>query len=134
VEKIKVIVASRPRLMREVVLEMISNQPDIELMAEVQEDSKIIGVVEELNPDWLFIALDHPDERPDICESLFHKFPNLKVLALAAGKNNCILYWANVTIRSSRVESSERGILDVLRGRRPIGTSGFAVTGSRKVN
>jgi hypothetical protein len=134
VEKIKVIVASRPRLMREVVLEMISNQPDIELMAEVQDDTKIVGIVERLNPDWLFIALDHPDERPDICDSLFHKFPNLKILALAAGKNNCILYWANLTIRSSRVESSERGILDALRGRRPIGTASFAGTASKKVN
>lgn len=133
-EKIKVIVASRPRLMREVVLEMIAHQPDIELMAEVQDDTKLIDLVGELGPDWLFIALDQPDQRPDICDPLFNKFPNLKILALASERNNCILYWASVTIRSSRVESSEKGILDTLRGRRPAGTANFSVTSSKKVN
>lgn len=134
VEKIKVIVASRPRLMREVVMAVIANQPDIELMAEVQDDTTIIDLVGELSPDWLFIALDQPDQRPDICDPLFRKFPNLKILALASERNNCILYWANVTIRSSRVESSENGILDVLRGRRPATPVVLSIPGSKKVN
>ena len=133
-DKIKVIVASRPRLMREVVMEMISNQPDIELMAEVQDDGKILDVVGELNPDWIFVALDQPDQQPNICELLFSRFPNLKVLALASEKNSCICYWASVTVRSSRVESSEKGILDVLRNRLPGGAAGFLATGSKRVN
>jgi hypothetical protein len=134
VEKIKVIVASRPRLMREVVMAMIANQPDIELMAEVQDDAKLLDLVGELSPDWLFIATDQPDHRPDICDPLFSRFPNLKILALASERNNCILYWANLTIRSSRVESSEQGILDALRGRRPTSAVMFDTAGSKKVN
>jgi DNA-binding NarL/FixJ family response regulator len=134
VEKIKVIVASRPRLMREVVMAMIANQPDIELMAEVQDDTKLLDLVGELSPDWLFIATDHPDHRPDICDPLFSRFPNLKILALASERNNCILYWANLTIRSSRVESSEQGILDALRGRRPASPVLLGTAGSKKVN
>ena len=133
-EKIKVIVASRPRLMREIVLEMIANQPDIELMAEVHDDAKLVELVGELNPDWLFIALDQADHRPDICDPLFNRFPNLKILALAAERNNCILYWANLTIRSSWVESSEQGILDALRGRRPVAPATLGAAGSKKVN
>ena len=133
-EKIKVIVASRPRLMREIVLEMIANQPDMELMAEVQDDTMLVDLVGKLNPDWLFIALDQPDQRPDICDPLFNKFPQLKILALASERNNCILYWANVTIRSSRVESSEKGILDVLRGHRPVSQVMPGEVGSNKVN
>jgi len=134
VEKIKVIVASRPRLMREIVVEMIADQPDIEVMAEVQDDSSLVDLVGKLSPDWLFIALDRPDQRPDICEPLFSKFPNLKILALASERSSCVLYWANVTIRSSWVESSEKGILDALRGRRPIVAARFDVVGSKKVN
>lgn len=133
-EKIKVMVASRPRLMREVVMEMIANQPDIELIAEVQDDTKIIDLVGQLSPDWLFIALDQPDHRPDICDPLFNHFPNLKILALASERNNCIFYWASVSIRSSRVESSEKGILDVLRGRRPVSAAALGAVGSKKVN
>ena len=133
-EKIKVIVASRPRLMREIVMEMIANQPDIELMAEVQDDNMLVDLVGKLSPDWLFIALDQPDRRPDICDPLFNKFPHLKILALASERNNCILYWANVTIRSSRVESSEKGILDCLLGRRPVSQVMSDVVASKRVN
>ena len=52
-DKIRIMVATQPRLMREVVLEVISGQPDIEVVAEVQDDSKIIDLVGEMRPDWL---------------------------------------------------------------------------------
>ena len=133
-EKIKVIVASRPRLMREVVLEIISDQPDIEVVAEVQDDNKIVDLVGEMRPDWVVIALDEPDNRPDICDPLFDRYPHLKILALASGKSNCIFYWATMSIRSSRVESSEKGILDALRGRRPMSNGTFELRGGKRVN
>lgn len=133
-EKIKVIVASRPHLMRDVVLEMISGQLDIEVMAEVQDDSKIVDLVGRLHPDWLVIALDEADSKPGICDSLFDRYPDLKILALTSGRNDCIFYWATMSIRSSRVESSERGILDALRGRRPVVAATYEVRGSKKVN
>lgn len=134
-EKIRVIVASRPRLMREVVLEVISEQPDIEVVAEVDDDDKIVELVAEVHPDWVVIAVDEPDNRPGICDPLFHRYPHLKVLALASEKNNCIFYWATMSIRSSRVESSERGILDALRGRRPVVNGASDVqSGGKMVN
>jgi len=37
--------------MRELVLETISAQPDSEVMAEIQDDSKIAQLVEELHAD-----------------------------------------------------------------------------------
>jgi DNA-binding NarL/FixJ family response regulator len=134
VEKIKVIVASPARLMREVLLEMISGQLDIEVMAETQDDNKIVELVEQLHPDWVVIALDETGNKPSICESLFGLYPHLKILALASGRNDCIFYWASMSIRSSRVESSEQGILDALRGRRPISVGTFEGYGSKKVN
>lgn len=133
-EKIKVIVASRPRLMREIVVEMIGQQPDIEVMAEVQDDSQILDLVGKLCPDWVVVALDKSDHKPDICDSLFDRFPHVKILALASERNNCIFYWATMSVRSSRVESSERGILDALRGRRAVTTNVFETPGSKKVN
>jgi hypothetical protein len=41
----------------------------------------------------------------------------MKILALAAERNSGIFYWAFVDIRSMRVESSEQGILSVLRNK-----------------
>ena len=133
-DKIKVIIASRPRLMREIVLEIVSAQPDIEVMAEVQDDSTIPDLVGQLHPDWIVIALDESDNKPSICDLLFGRYPDLKILALDSGRNTCIFYRATLTIRSSRVESSERGILDALRGRRPATSGVVEVPGSTKVN
>ena len=110
-------VASQPRLMREVLLEVISGQPDIEIVAEVQDERKIVDLVGEMRPDWLVIAHDEPENRPSICDPLFNRYPRLKILTLASKNNDCILYWATMSVRSSRVESSEKGILDALRGR-----------------
>jgi hypothetical protein len=125
VEKIRIMVASQPRLMREVVLEVISGQPDIEVVVD------LVGV---LRPDWLVIAHDEPDSRPIICDPLFDRYPNLKILTLASKNNDCIFYWATMSIRSSRVESSEQGILDALRGRRPVSDSVFDRRSKRTVN
>ena len=133
-DKIKVIVASRPPLMREIVLEIVSAQPDIEVMAEVQDDSAIVELVGQLHPDWVVIALDDSDNKPSICDLLFGRYPDLKILALDSGRNNCIFYRATMSIRSSRVESSEKGILDALRGRRPVRSGAVEVPGNTKVN
>ncbi len=115
---IRVVVANRPRLMRELVLEAIAEQPDIEILAEIQNQSDISRIVEEMHPDFLIIALDESDRRPILCDELLVRFPDLKILALAPERNSCIFFWASFKIFSSPVEASETGILSTLRGKR----------------
>src|SRR3989442_15325045 len=112
-----VFVESLPRLMRELVLATISEQPDIEIVGEGQNEAAIRRVVEEKKPDFLIIALDEPGERPRLCDSLFCQFPDMKILALAPERNSSVFYWASLDIHSNRVEASEEGILDALRGK-----------------
>ena len=133
-QRIKVLVANRPRLMRELVLEAISAHPEIEVMGEIQDDSKIAEVVDQLHPDCVVIGLDQSDSRPGICDLLLDRYPHLKILALAAERNSSICYWATVNIRSNRVETSEQGILDALRGIGPAGTGVFVTSGTKKVH
>jgi DNA-binding NarL/FixJ family response regulator len=113
--KIRVLVANRPRLMRDLVLATISEQPDIEVLGALEDDSKIIQAVAESQPDFVIVALDKPDERPPICDYLLSHHPLTKVLAVAPEHNNSIFFWSD--IRSLSVESSEEGILNVLRGK-----------------
>lgn len=114
---IRVIVANRPRLMRELVLEAIAEQPDIEILAEIQSEPDISNIVDETRPDFLIIALDESNERPVICDALLRRFPDMKILALAPERNSCMFYWASFDIYSSPVEASEAGILSTLRGK-----------------
>lgn len=114
--------------MRDLVLATISDQPDIEVVGEIQDDGSILRVVEQCRPDFLIIALDKPEDRPHICDQLLDRYPHLGILALAPERNNSMFYWANLDIRSNKVETSEDGILNALRGRTlRIGDSHFTV-------
>ncbi len=113
---VRVLVANRPRLIRELLLATISDQPDIEVVGEVQNEADILGAVEQELPDFLIVALDNPQSRPAVCDILLEKFPNMKILALAPERNSSVFYWASIDIHSFDVEASEEGILGVLRG------------------
>ncbi|HUX10427.1 MAG TPA: hypothetical protein VMW51_07265 [Terriglobia bacterium] len=115
-KNVRVLVANRPRLIRELILATIADQPDIEVVGEVQDEADILVTVEEQRPDFLIVALDNPRARPAVCDALLAKFPDMKILALAPERNSSVFYWASIDIHSFSVEASEEGILGALRG------------------
>lgn len=117
VQKTRVLVANRPRLMMDLVLATIGNQPDIEIVGETEDEAELTELVERTRPDYLIIALQEPEPRPGLSGFLLGRYPQMKILALAAERNSGVFYWAFVDIRSMRVESSEHAILSVLRNR-----------------
>lgn len=121
-QKIKVVVANRPRLMRDLVLATISDQPDIEIVAVSDDEAALLEILERERPEFLIISLTQSDDRPRICDELLERFPHLRVLALAAERDSSIFYWVSLDIRSNRIENSEDGILGALRGRRLVAT------------
>ena len=110
--------------MRELVLATISDQPDIEVVGVLDDEAGILESVERSKPDFLIVALDQSEERPHICDVLLDRFPHIRILALAAERNSSISYWANLDIRSNRIENSEEGILTALRSRKVVVSSG----------
>jgi DNA-binding NarL/FixJ family response regulator len=115
VSKIRVLVANRPRLMREAVLAIIADQSDIEVVGETQNDSEITELVDRTRPDFLIIGLESPEVRPGLCGFLLGRYPKMKILAVTPERTSSLLYWAFVDIRSKRVETSEQGLLGSLR-------------------
>lgn len=114
-QRVRVVVANQPRLMRELVLETVSQQPDIEVVAEIEDESEIARVVNESKPDFLIITLDESDKYPPICDDLLRRRPEMKILALAAERNCSMFFWASFNVNALPVEASEEGILDTLR-------------------
>jgi DNA-binding NarL/FixJ family response regulator len=112
---IRVLVANRPRLMRELILETLADQPGIEVVGEVTDEVEIPDRVHQTLPDFLVIALDEPGRRPDICETILRAHPEVRILAVAPGQNRTICYWASFDIHSDDIEPSEAGILNALR-------------------
>ena len=115
--KTRVLVANQPRLIRELVLETICDQPDIEIVGELHDENQIAAMVEQTHPDFLIVALPGTD-RPAICDELLHRHPEMRILALAPDSNGSVFYWASLDIHAQAVEASQEGVLSALRGRR----------------
>jgi chemotaxis response regulator CheB len=111
----RVLVANRPRLMRDMVVAVIADEPDIEIVGETDVESQITELVERTRPDFLIIGLEQPGVRPALCGFLLGRYPQMKILAVSAEQNQGVFYWAFVDIRSKVVETSEQNLLDALR-------------------
>jgi chemotaxis response regulator CheB len=113
---IRVLVANRPRLLRETILTTFADQPDIEIVGEVADESEIMECVKKTLPNIVVIALDQPGSRPRVCDDLFREHPEVRVIAVAPAKNFIVYYWASLDIHCSTIEASEEGMLNALRG------------------
>ena len=116
-KRVRVLVANRPRLMREMVIATIADQPDIEIVGEVVDDSDLNEIVEQTQPDVLILALEEPERPLGQCGFLLGRYRRMRILALAPEQNRGIYYWAMIDIRNKPVESSEAGVLDAIRSR-----------------
>jgi chemotaxis response regulator CheB len=120
VKRVRVLVANRSRLIRDLLLATIADQPDIEVVGEVLEESRLPEAVEELQPDALILTLDDPENRSALSGFLLGQHPKMRILALAPERNQGLYFWAVVSIRSQRVESSEATVLNALRSQPPL--------------
>ena len=114
-KSIRVLVANHPRLMREIVLTTFADQPDIEIVGEVADESEISDSVRKTLPNFVVIALDQPGRRPQICDVLLREHPDVHVIAVAPESNYIVYYWASFEIHSNNIEASEEGILSAMR-------------------
>ena len=118
---IRILVANRPKLMRELILNTLADDPGIQIAGEVSDESEIRERVNQTSPDLLLIALDEPAKRPAICDRLLRDRPDLRIIAVASQENYSVFYWASFDIHSSEIEPSEQGILNAVRNITPTG-------------
>jgi DNA-binding NarL/FixJ family response regulator len=114
---IRILVANRPRLMREVLLATLADRPDIEIVGEVSNEAEIPASVKRTAPDLLVISLDDLGKRPRICDTVLRAHPDVRIIAVATEHNRSVYYWASLQldIHSSDIEPSEEGLLSVVR-------------------
>lgn len=113
--KIRVIVANRTRMMRDLVVETLSDQQDIEIVGETASEMGLTELVDNTRPDAVIIGLDDQKVRLDLCGFLLGRYPEMRILAVSAEPGNSICYSAFVEIRSKSVQTSEDGLLKALR-------------------
>jgi chemotaxis response regulator CheB len=114
---VRVLVANRPRLLRELVLSTLAEQAGIRVVGEAGDEQDVPSLVAETKPDFLLIALDEPQRRPPLCDVLLRDFPGLRIIAVAPNTNVGIHYWTSLEIHSTKMEASEKALLEVIRGK-----------------
>jgi chemotaxis response regulator CheB len=107
----RILVANRPKLMREVILATLADQPGIEIVGEVSDESEILNQVQATLPDLLVIALDEGEQRPSLCDRVLREYPDLRIIAVASRKDRTLYYWASFDIHCADIETSTAGIL-----------------------
>jgi AmiR/NasT family two-component response regulator len=112
---VRVVVANRPRLLRELVLSTLSGQAGIEVVGEAENEQEVPSLVAATKPDFLLIALEESRRRPPLCDLLLREFPALRIIAVAPNTNVGIFYWASFDIHSRTMEASEEALLEAVR-------------------
>lgn len=115
-DRVRVLVANRPRLMREAVRTALSRHADMEIVGELEDEFEILPAIERTQAHCLIIAQEEFGRRPAICDIVFEKYPHIKILAVAPGSDDSVFYWVFMEIRLSRIETSEDGVINALRG------------------
>jgi DNA-binding NarL/FixJ family response regulator len=120
----RILVANRPKLMREVILAALAEHPGIEIVGEVSDEAEILEQVRDNHPDLLVIALDETEQRPAICDRILREHPDLRIIAVASRKDRALYFWASFDIHCADIETSTAGILGAVHntaefGRRP---------------
>jgi DNA-binding NarL/FixJ family response regulator len=109
-------------MIRELIMATISDQPDIEIVGEVLDESEIELAIERTHPDFLIVALEQSDRLPGICQKILRTHPEMRVIAIAPDRDNLMFYSASLQIQSDQLEASEASVLNVLRGKsQPLG-------------
>jgi chemotaxis response regulator CheB len=112
---VRVLVANRPRLFRELMVSTLSKHAGIKIVGVAENDEDIPSLVAETRPDCLLIALDESQRRPLLCDQLLRKFPGLRIIAVAHNTTSGRSYRASLKIHSKKVATSKNALLEVMR-------------------
>src|SRR5260370_35456682 len=100
---IRVLVANRPKLMRELIVSTLADEPGVEIVGEVADEAEIAEKVRQVSTDLLVIALDEPGKRPQLCDTLLRHHPELRIIAEASQENCSVFYCASLDRHSSSI-------------------------------
>jgi DNA-binding NarL/FixJ family response regulator len=113
-KKIRILLANnRPRIMREVMKQLIERQPDMEIVGEILDLSALSRVAEEAAADVIIVALEDSDALR-LGRQLLAERPEMAILALAAKGNAAFIEQVRLG-RREIAEPSEATILSALR-------------------
>jgi len=111
----RVLVANQPRLMRELLVEVLAEESWVEIAGEVTQEREIHEAVLRTAPDLLIVTAEEAGKRPAICDELLREHPALRIIAVSPQEDYTVCYWASLDIHTDDIESSEQGFLNAVK-------------------
>jgi DNA-binding NarL/FixJ family response regulator len=112
--KIKVLLASRPKMLSDVIRNMVERQPDMEVISEVLDPIELLLAVRATKVDVVIVTPLDSEGEPKICRHLLAEHPLLKIVTLLAKGEAAFLYESGS--RKKRIdEPGEESILGAIR-------------------
>ena len=111
---INVLLSSRPKLLSDVIKNLIADQPDMHVVGEVIDPLQLLGVASEVPVDVIIITPFKGNGEPRLCHQLLEVQPRLVIVTQLSGGSAAHLYRSGAKIR--RFESpSPQFLLDSIR-------------------
>jgi DNA-binding NarL/FixJ family response regulator len=112
--KIKVLLGARPRMLAEVIRNMVERQPDMEVVGEELDPIELLLAASTTPVDVVIVTPLNAEGESKICRHLLAENPQLRIVTLSGKGNAAFLYILNS--HKKRIdESSESSLLDAMR-------------------
>jgi len=112
--KIKVMLASRPKMISDVIRSIIERQPDMIMVGEVIDPIKLLFTIRETPVDVVIVTPLKVNGEPRICSHLLAEHPHLKIIVLMAECKAAFLYESD-SRKKYIDEPSVDTIIDIIR-------------------
>ena len=114
VDKTRILLSSRPKLLSEVIRDLIEHQSDMKVVGEVIDPIELLRAAGETAVDVVIVTPLEANGEPRICRHLLASFPPLKVVTLSAKGETAYLYQSALP-RLRIDEPSGQSILGAIR-------------------
>jgi DNA-binding NarL/FixJ family response regulator len=91
-QRIKILLSNRPKMLSDVIRKLIDRQPDMEVLGEVLDPIDLLLVTRATPVDIVIVTPLEANGEPRICRHLFAEHPHLKILTMSATGEAACLY------------------------------------------
>lgn len=112
--EIKVMLASRPKMISDVIRNIIDRQPDMVTVGDVVDPIRLLSATRETLVDVVIVTSFKPEGEPKICNHLLAEHPGLMIIVLIAEGKTIFVY--KTDSKKERIdEPSSETIISTIR-------------------
>lgn len=113
----RVLLANQFGLRRGRLLAAISNQPDIEIVDELEDARDMQKAVARFRPDWVVVTHKESGGLSRQCYEILEEYPQTKIVSIPSCGNSATLCWTSLIMHSHQMEPTQKNLLGALRGK-----------------